>query len=262
MFCDNINVTNNRFVNEFQLEENMSHYMNIWFFVLCATILANVAATFFEDKKWTLKFIVIIVEIVALIIWNLTPRLYNLHISTIFVILLVWACCIVIPQKGMDLFMDGMNTFVAAFVGVIVILGFFEPYPQWYTENFGVEVEYVDPTIKEYTIPEETDPVRLPNGLDYYQISVYKDVVNKRYELQFFVDNSVETGERYDLIYRFAKDVKLLPKKPEEPAYVVITTHAVTIIDPATDMVLNNRSYDEYTFYVPEEVAEKYNHNN
>ena len=131
--------------------------------------------------------------------------------------------------------------------------------------NYGRVLESVDGNLficEEYTIPEETDPVRLPNGLDNYQISVYKDVVNKRYEVQFFVDNSVESGERYDLIYRFAKDVKLLPKKPEEPAHVVITTHAVTIIDPATDMVLNNRSYDEYTFYVPEEVAETYNHNN
>ena len=240
----------------------MNYYINIWFFLMLVALVMNLVGTFVENYKWTIKFISIAVGIVSLILWNLTPRFFNMHGSVVFVVLMTWACAFIFPRCGLDLFMDFAMTVAAIYVGLLLIDGFSDKYTDWYAKNCCEEVLIVSPEKFEATIPEKTEDVRFVLGLEYYPLAVYKSTIDGEYTVEYFYETYDEIfgpGPHCIPVKDDARTVKVLPKEPGEKDHAIRYLYMADLKDKNTDYVIQTVFYNEYVFYLSEEVAERYN---
>ena len=240
----------------------MNYYINIWFVLMLVALVMNLVGTFVENYKWTIKFISIAAGIVSLILWNLTPRFFNMHGSVVFVVLMTWACVFIFPRCGLDLFMDFAMTVAAIYVGLLLIDGFSEKYTDWYAKNCCEEVLIASPEKFEATIPEKTEDVRFVLGLEYYPLSVYKSTIDGEYTVEYFYETYDEIfgpGPHCIPVKDDARAVEVLPKEPGERDHAIRYLYMADLKDKNTDYVIQTVFYNKYEFYLPEEVAERYN---
>ena len=240
----------------------MNYYFNIWFCLMLAALVSNLVGTFVENHKWFIKVISIAAGIVSLILWNLNPRFFNLHGSIVYVVIMAWACFFIVPRSGLDLFLDFAMTLVAIYVGLLLIDGLSEKYTDWYAKNYCEEVLIVSPEKFEATIPEKTEDVRFVLGLEYYPLSVYKSTIDGEYTVEYFYETYDEIfgpGPHCIPFKDDARTVKVLPKEPGERDHVIRYLYMADLKDKNTDYIIQTIFYNEYEFYLPEEVAERYN---
>ena len=129
-------------------------------------------------------------------------------------------------------------------------------------KNYCEEVLIVSPEKFEATIPEKTEDVRFVLGLEYYPLSVYKSTIDGEYTVEYFYETYDEIfgpGPHCIPFKDDARTVKVLPKEPGERDHVIRYLYMADLKDKNTDYVIQTVFYNEYIFYLPEEVAERYN---
>ena len=249
------------------MEGNMKHYINVWLIIMLVSYVCLFVVTIRDENKKKRRQILTAIGIVSLILWNTSFRYFNLHASVVYLMAIFWIWVYTAPVDfGMRVFyVFSALAMIPATLGLIAF--FLIPYDSWYTQNYIEEVLKSSPEKMEYIIPEQTDRVRFINGLDDYQIVIQSIEKNEDYEVevynvQFFSEISNEQigpGSYYILMIDNARRVKVLPKKDGEADHVIRYSYNAYCKDINTDSNVRNIFYKEYEFYVPKEVAEKYN---
>lgn len=241
----------------------MKYYVDVWFVLMCVTLILIPVASHFKKNSLTLLAGANVIGMISMIIWATTPHYYNMEVEAIYSSLLIFFTMFFGIKEKFNL--DDVALLVFAVCITCCTVFFFnkENYKQWYEDNFYKEVQFGGRKITRYEIPDETSQVRFQYGLEYYQLTIIEKEANEDYFVQFFVK---EKDERFgyddyycSLIEDYARHVKLIAKKnPERSDHAIRYTYMVNLVDVNTGEVISTYPYYDYEFYVPFEVAKRY----
>lgn len=244
------------------MEGNMKYYVDVWFVLMCVTLILIPVASHFKKNSLTLLAGANVIGMISMIIWATTPHYYNMEVEAIYTSLLIFFTMFFGVKEKFNLDDVALLVFGVCITCCTVFFFSKENYKQWYEDNFYKEVQFDGPEVTRYEIPDETSKVRFPYGLEYYQLTVCKQTIGGEYLIQFFAkthDEPFDLGDYYSLIEDYARHVKLIIKMNSEKSdHAIRYAYWVDLVDVNTGEVISTYPYYDYEFYVPLEVAKRY----
>ena len=113
------------------MEGNMKYYVDVWFVLMCVTLILIPVASHFKKNSLTLLAGANVIGMISMIIWATTPHYYNMEVEAIYSSLLIFFTMFFGVKEKFNLDDVALLILCVCIICCTILLFSKENYKQW-----------------------------------------------------------------------------------------------------------------------------------